>query len=89
VIPQAGQSDLWLQGAILRLVLVAWIVYCLLVFVLTGSGERLALLSILLVGSFAQAAFGIARNRASAPAGGALPSYPRSQVNENPAPLSN
>lgn len=48
MIPQAGQSDLWLQGAILRLVLVAWIVYCLLVFVVTGSGERLALLSILL-----------------------------------------
>ena len=58
-IPLAGQSDLWLQGAILRLVLAAWIVYCLLVFVVTGSGERLALLSILLVGSFAQAALGI------------------------------
>ena len=43
----------------------------------------------LAVGSFAQAAFGIARNRASAPAGGALPSYPKWQVNENPAPLSN
>ena len=58
-IPLAGQSDLWLQGAILRLVFAAWIVYCLLVFVVTGSGERLALLSILLLGSFAQAAFGI------------------------------
>ena len=58
-IPLAGQSDLWLQGAILRLVLAAWIVYCLVVFVITGPGERLALLSILLVGSFAQAALGI------------------------------
>ena len=58
-IPLAGQYDLWLQGAILRQVLAAWIVYCLLVFVVTGSGERLVLLSILLVGSFAQAAFGI------------------------------
>ena len=59
VIPLAGQYDLWLQGAILRQVLAAWIVYCLVVFVVTGSGERLALLSILLLGSFAQAAFGI------------------------------
>ena len=58
-IPLAGQSDLWLQGAILRLVLAAWIVYCLVVFVITGPGERLALLSILLVGSFAQAALGL------------------------------
>lgn len=58
-IPLAGQSDLWLHAALLRLVLAAWIVYCLLVFVVTGSGERLALLSILLVGSFAQAALGI------------------------------
>jgi O-antigen ligase len=59
VIPLAGQYDLWLQGAILRQVLAAWIVYCMVVFVVTGSGERLALLSILLLGSFAQAAFGI------------------------------
>lgn len=59
VIPLAGQYDLWLQGAILRQVLAAWIVYCLVVFVVTGSGERLALLSILLLGSFAQAALGI------------------------------
>ncbi len=58
-IPLAGQSDLWLQGAILRLILASWIVYCLLVFVITGSGERLALLSILLVGSFVQAALGV------------------------------
>lgn len=59
VIPLAGQSDLWLQGAILRLVLAAWVLYCLLVFVITGPGERLILLAILLVGSFVQASLGI------------------------------
>jgi hypothetical protein len=58
-IPLAGQSDLWLPTALLRLVLACWIVYGLVVFVVTGTGERLVLLSILLVGSFAQAAFGI------------------------------
>jgi tetratricopeptide (TPR) repeat protein len=58
-IPLAGQSDLWLPAALLRLVLACWIVYGLLVFVITGTSERLALLSILLVGSFAQAALGI------------------------------
>jgi hypothetical protein len=58
-IPLLGQSDLWLPAALLRMVLACWIVYALLVFVVTGGGERLVLLSILLVGSFAQAAFGI------------------------------
>lgn len=58
-IPLLGQSDLWLPAALLRLVLACWIVYGLLVFFITGTGERLVLLSILLVGSFAQAAFGI------------------------------
>lgn len=58
-IPLIGQADLWLQGAILRTLLASWVLYCLLVFVLTGTGERLVLLSILLVGSFAQAGFGI------------------------------
>jgi hypothetical protein len=58
-IPLLGQSDLWLPAALLRMVLVCWIVYGLLVFFITGTGERLALLSILLVGSFAQAALGI------------------------------
>ena len=58
-IPLAGQSDLWLQGAILRLVLAAWVLYCLLVFVITGPRERFVLLAILLVGSFAQASLGI------------------------------
>ncbi len=59
VIPLAGQSGLWLQGAILRLVLAAWVLYCLLVFVITAPGERFVLLAILLVGSFAQASLGI------------------------------
>lgn len=59
VIPLAGQSGLWLQGAILRLVLAAWILYCLVVFVITAPGERFVLLAILLVGSFAQASLGI------------------------------
>jgi hypothetical protein len=58
-IPLFGQSNLWLPAALLRLALACWIVYGLVVFVITGTGERLALLSILLVGSFAQAAFGI------------------------------
>jgi tetratricopeptide (TPR) repeat protein len=58
-IPLVGQSDRWLPAALLRLVLASWILYGLLVFVITGTGERLALLSILLVGAFAQAAFGI------------------------------
>ncbi len=58
-IPLAGQADLWLQGAILRLVLACWLVYALIVFVLTGTRERLVLLSILLLGAFAQAAFGV------------------------------
>jgi len=58
-IPLVGQSDRWLPAALLRMVLAAWILYGLLVFVITGTGERLALLSILLVGAFAQAAFGI------------------------------
>ena len=58
-IPLLGQADLWLPTALLRMVLACWIVYGLVVFVVTGTGERLALLSILLVGSFAQAAFGI------------------------------
>jgi len=59
VIRLAGESNLWLQGGILRTVLAAWVVYCLMVFVLTGPGERLVFLAILLGGSFAQAAFGI------------------------------
>ncbi|MFM8715597.1 MAG: O-antigen ligase family protein, partial [Spartobacteria bacterium] len=58
-IPLAGQAGLWLPDAILRLVLACWVGYGLVVFVVTGTGERLVLLSILLVGSFAQAAFGI------------------------------
>ncbi len=58
-IPLLGQSDLWLPAALLRMVLACWIVYGLLVFVITGTGERLVFLSILLVGSFVQAAFGI------------------------------
>ncbi len=58
-IPLLGQSDLWLPAALLRMVLACWIVYGLLVFVTTGTGERLVFLSILLVGSFVQAAFGI------------------------------
>ena len=58
-IPLVGQAGLWLPEALLRLVLACWIVYGLLVFFITGTGPRLALLSILLLGSFVQAAFGI------------------------------
>ena len=58
-IPLLGQTDLWLPAALLRLVLACWIIYGLVAFVITGTGERLVLLSLLLVGSFAQAAFGI------------------------------
>ena len=43
-IPLVGQSDCWLPAALLRLVLAFWILYSLLVFVITGTGERLALL---------------------------------------------
>lgn len=57
--PLAGQSGLWLPSSLLRTVLACWIVYGLLVFVITGTGERFALLAILLLGSFAQAAFGV------------------------------
>jgi len=58
-IPLVGQAGLWLPDALLRLILACWVVYFLLVFVITGNGPRLALLSILLIGAFAQAAFGI------------------------------
>lgn len=58
-VPLAGLADLWLQGAVLRLVLAGWIVYGLIGFVITGTGERLVLLMILLLGAFAQAAFGV------------------------------
>ena len=57
-IPLAGHSHLWLPGAILRAVLAAWIVYGLIVFVITGTRERFVLVAILLAGSFLQAAYG-------------------------------
>jgi hypothetical protein len=59
VIPLVGESGFWLQGAILRLILACWVVYCLLVFVVTGAKERLVLLAILLIGAFAQTVLGI------------------------------
>ncbi|MEI8293929.1 MAG: O-antigen ligase family protein [bacterium] len=58
-IPLSMKSGLWLPGAVLRLVLAGWILYCLVVFVITGPEERLVLVSVLLVGAFAQAALGI------------------------------
>jgi O-antigen ligase len=58
-LPMTSEPDLWLAGGVLRLVLAAWVVYCLVSFVITGSGERLLLISILLAAAFAQAALGI------------------------------
>ena len=58
-IPLVGHSSLWLPGAILRLVLAAWIIYSLIAFVVTGTRERLLLVSILLAGAFLQASFGL------------------------------
>jgi len=52
-------SDDWLSGAILRTVLACLTIYCLMAFVIVEPRHRLVFLSVLLVGSFVQASFGI------------------------------
>lgn len=57
-VPLVGEANLWMQGAVLRLVLGGLVVYGLLVFVVTGPRERFLLIGLLLAGAVVQGLFG-------------------------------
>ena len=57
--PLAGKQLLWLEGASLRLILAAAVVYGLVAFVITENGPRLVFVSILLAGAAVQCGLGV------------------------------